>query len=232
MRHRKSIYESCLVLGLNPGASSGEVRRAYLLLVKRWHPDQFAQDSSLQHKAEEKLKEINEAYAILRDPGSMPSYTHQGSTSSTGGYRYRYTPPPEEEKRASYESTQPRQRKVPKWVFVWLVWFIVGGIVRMSEGTDHTNASSEAPSQVTLPAGMARAMRTVPVSTAEIDPKLLAPRPVRMIWPDMAKKPVPQQWKRTPYKVEITQDDQAAWKHDPRVPLRMKGPMDKPSEAK
>jgi hypothetical protein len=42
------------------------MRQAYIDLVKRWHPDQFAHDRALQEAAEAKLKEINEAYKELR----------------------------------------------------------------------------------------------------------------------------------------------------------------------
>ena len=54
------------VLGLKPGASSGEIKHAYRDLVKVWHPDRFAHDPALRRKAEEKLKEINEAYGRLK----------------------------------------------------------------------------------------------------------------------------------------------------------------------
>lgn len=55
------------ILGLKPGASLDEVKEAYLDLVKVWHPDRFAHDPKLQQKAQEKLKEINEAYQKIQD---------------------------------------------------------------------------------------------------------------------------------------------------------------------
>lgn len=54
-------------LGLKPEASLDEVKEAYRDLVKVWHPDRFAQDPKLQLKAQEKLKEINEAYQKIQD---------------------------------------------------------------------------------------------------------------------------------------------------------------------
>ena len=58
--------EGCLrVLGLAPGASAQEIKAAYRDLAKVWHPDRFAHDPRLQQKAQEQLKEINDAYQRL-----------------------------------------------------------------------------------------------------------------------------------------------------------------------
>ena len=53
------------VLGVAEGASAQEIKVAYRDLAKVWHPDRFAHDARLQQKAQEKLKEINEAYEQL-----------------------------------------------------------------------------------------------------------------------------------------------------------------------
>jgi hypothetical protein len=53
------------LLGVEPGASGQELKDAYRDLAKVWHPDRFSHDPRLQQKAQEKLKEINEAYAQL-----------------------------------------------------------------------------------------------------------------------------------------------------------------------
>jgi hypothetical protein len=50
------------LLGVAPGASVQELKTAHRDLAKVWHPDRFAHDPRLQQKAQEKLKEINEAY--------------------------------------------------------------------------------------------------------------------------------------------------------------------------
>lgn len=54
------------ILGLNPGASPEEVKQAYRDLVKVWHPDRFAHDDRLRLLAQDKLKEINGAYELIR----------------------------------------------------------------------------------------------------------------------------------------------------------------------
>lgn len=62
-----TIEQCYRVLDLPPGASVEEVKRAHRELTKVWHPDRFAQDPALRARAEEKLKQINEAYARIVD---------------------------------------------------------------------------------------------------------------------------------------------------------------------
>ena len=53
-------------LGVEPNASDEEIKKAYRELVKKYHPDNF-QNNPLSDLAEEKMKEVNEAYdAIIR----------------------------------------------------------------------------------------------------------------------------------------------------------------------
>jgi hypothetical protein len=53
------------LLGVRPGVSSGELKAAHRDLAKVWHPDRFVHDPRLQEKAQEKLKEINEAFDLI-----------------------------------------------------------------------------------------------------------------------------------------------------------------------
>jgi hypothetical protein len=53
-------------LGLAAGATPDEIKAAHRDLVKVWHPDRFGSDARLREKAEEKLKQINQAYTVLR----------------------------------------------------------------------------------------------------------------------------------------------------------------------
>jgi hypothetical protein len=62
------------VLGVAPEATAEELKAAYRDLAKVWHPDRFAHDPRLQQKAQEKLKEINEAYEQLTS-GRAPRRT-------------------------------------------------------------------------------------------------------------------------------------------------------------
>lgn len=56
------------ILGLTPGASSVEIKKAYRNLAKQWHPDRFVGDARMQRQAREKFHQINEAYQALRSP--------------------------------------------------------------------------------------------------------------------------------------------------------------------
>lgn len=67
------------VLGLSPGASDEEVKKAYRSLAKKYHPDLNPGDKV----AEEKMKEINAAYDRIKAGDTGSGY---GSTGTNGGY--------------------------------------------------------------------------------------------------------------------------------------------------
>ena len=52
------------VLGVSENASDEEIKAAYRKLAKKYHPDNYA-DSPLADVAEQKMKEINEAYDTI-----------------------------------------------------------------------------------------------------------------------------------------------------------------------
>ncbi len=54
------------LLELPAGASLADVKNAYRIMTKVWHPDRFASDVEMHQKAEEKLKLINAAFKILQ----------------------------------------------------------------------------------------------------------------------------------------------------------------------
>ena len=61
MADKRDYYE---VLGLKKGASDDEIKKAFRKMAMKYHPDKNPGDKN----AEEKFKEINEAYAVLSDP--------------------------------------------------------------------------------------------------------------------------------------------------------------------
>lgn len=69
------------IFELDSKASSDEVKQAYRDLVNVWHPDRFPGNPRLKQKAEEKLKEINEAYeralSFLSSEGESEKTTSQ-----------------------------------------------------------------------------------------------------------------------------------------------------------
>jgi molecular chaperone DnaJ len=73
------------VLGIQQGASEEEIKRAYREMVKKYHPDQY-QDNPLSALAEEKLREINEAYEALTKNYNVNSNGYRGRGKGWGGF--------------------------------------------------------------------------------------------------------------------------------------------------
>ncbi len=73
MTTRRDYYE---VLGVRKGASSDEVKSAYRNLVMKHHPDRVAPEK--KKEAEERFKEISEAYAVLSDENKRRLYDQYG----------------------------------------------------------------------------------------------------------------------------------------------------------
>lgn len=80
----KNPYE---VLGIDEGASEEEIKSAYKELAKKYHPDKYV-NNPLSDLAEEKMKEINEAYNYLmknKGHNSQKYSWSQGSYNRYGG---------------------------------------------------------------------------------------------------------------------------------------------------
>ena len=69
---KKDYYE---VLGVPKDASDDVIRKAYKKLAIKWHPDKHVDDKK---EAEEKFKEISEAYSVLSDPKKKREYDTGG----------------------------------------------------------------------------------------------------------------------------------------------------------
>jgi molecular chaperone DnaJ len=68
---KRDYYE---ILGVNRNATDQELKSAYRKLAMQHHPDRNPGD----HHAEEKFKELNEAYGVLSDTGSRARYDRYG----------------------------------------------------------------------------------------------------------------------------------------------------------
>jgi curved DNA-binding protein len=80
----KDYYE---ILGVTRGADADEVKRAYRKLARKFHPD-----VSKERNAEEKFKEVQEAYEVLRDADKRAAYDHLGRDFRNG---QQFRPPPD-----------------------------------------------------------------------------------------------------------------------------------------
>ena len=69
------------VLGVPRGASDDEIKKAYRRLAMQWHPDK----NNGSAEAEERFKQITEAYDVLRDPNKRALYDRYGEAGLRGG---------------------------------------------------------------------------------------------------------------------------------------------------
>ncbi|WP_343231677.1 molecular chaperone DnaJ [Tissierella simiarum] len=79
---KRDYYE---ILNVNKDATAEELKRAYRTLAKKYHPDLNPDNS----EAEQKFKEVNEAYEILSDSQKRAQYDrfgHAGVDPQSGGY--------------------------------------------------------------------------------------------------------------------------------------------------
>lgn len=76
----KNYYD---ILGVSKGASDNEIKKAFKKKALEFHPDHNENDP----KAEEKFKDVNEAYAVLKDKDKRKQYDSFGAE----GFKKRYT---------------------------------------------------------------------------------------------------------------------------------------------
>lgn len=75
------------IMGVEKTATQDEIKRAYRKLARKYHPD-----VSKEPNAEQKFKEVGEAYEVLKDPQKRAAYDRIGSQWCEG---QPFTPPPD-----------------------------------------------------------------------------------------------------------------------------------------
>lgn len=79
---KRDYYE---ILGLDKNASEDDIKKSYRKLAKQYHPDLNPDNK----EAEQRFKEVNEAYEVLKDPNKKARYDrfgHEGVNGQAGGF--------------------------------------------------------------------------------------------------------------------------------------------------
>lgn len=86
LAEKRDYYEA---LGISKGASDDDVKKAYRKMAKKYHPDANPNNK----EAEERFKEVNEAYGVLSDSQKKAQYDQFGHSAfdQTGGGGYSYS---------------------------------------------------------------------------------------------------------------------------------------------
>ena len=138
----KSFYD---VLGVSKFASDTEIKKAFILRSKMMHPDRFNQTSQKAEwdMANEMIKELNNAYAVLKDPISRSTYDRTIADS----YSQQSTPPPQRSTQSSSPpkppsrpeqpqySPPPSQTSVrmPQWIYNLIILCVIGLVAKGCE---------------------------------------------------------------------------------------------------
>ena len=154
----KSFYD---VLGISKFASDVEIKKAYILRSKMMHPDRFNQTSQKAEwaMANEMIKELNNAYEVLKNPLSRSAYDR----TMGGEYSHQSAPPPQS---STYSSPPPQRQAepppipkepqykasttaegidLPKWIYkIFRFGFGIVVIALIGKGCD--SAKNKAPS--------------------------------------------------------------------------------------
>jgi curved DNA-binding protein CbpA len=64
------------ILGVNRDSTSAEIKKAYRVEIKKWHPDKFQHEPEKLLEAIERAKHINEAFELLKNYGSPKLTNH------------------------------------------------------------------------------------------------------------------------------------------------------------
>jgi len=78
-----------LILDITKTATSADIKKAYRKLAIKWHPDKNPENIKV---AEEKFKEVAEAYEVLSDPKKRDSYDRYGAAGFNSNFGFSAQP--------------------------------------------------------------------------------------------------------------------------------------------
>ncbi len=144
------ILHSFRILELEPDASLDQVKKAWRQLAKVWHPDLFPNNSELQHKAQEKLKAINNAYEILEEyfksggDHQFEDSSEQAANNSTE----QENDPPQDDLRGEPQPKKSRQLIILLLSVIALLILVIV-VILVKNRADVTNKTATGRSPVT-----------------------------------------------------------------------------------
>jgi hypothetical protein len=155
--------------------TEAQLKQAYHDLVQVWHPDKHSHNERLRQKADEKMKEINQAYEGLQSRLVNGSFRFDrrmakpGAPSARPGPAASQPPPPPTQPHSAEAAPQDSLRTaaaspMPKWLSGNAFWFLIIGLMLLIMILAPRGQKIAAPdlSQVTAPLGDAE----VPLSSS------------------------------------------------------------------
>jgi len=145
--------------------TEAQLKQAYHDLVQVWHPDKHSHNERLRHKADEKMKEINQAYGVLQsrlingmfrfEPSAGQPGSHAPRTDAPG----RHPPPPTPHTQPAEPAPEESPHTAaashePKWLSGNAFWYVLIGIVLFGlivAPRGRKAAAPEAPPAAALP---------------------------------------------------------------------------------
>jgi hypothetical protein len=107
------------LLGVAVDASEDEIKTAYRLLVKVWHPDRFPGDPKLKETAENKFKEINSAYILLTSTPAQHDRRQPPASANAS------TEPEDSPQPAPKKTIKAASAEIPGWIPEFHLWPII-----------------------------------------------------------------------------------------------------------
>jgi hypothetical protein len=83
--HPDPVARAYAILGLSRGCSRRDAARQYKRLVKRWHPDQYANDPQGQAEAAQRMRDINDAFRIVRQCSRVDTHSSRSASRKAPG---------------------------------------------------------------------------------------------------------------------------------------------------
>lgn len=135
------------MLGVTPDASMAEIKKAYLAAARQAHPDFHNQSDAARLAAEERMREVNAAWAVLGDVDERSFYDRQrfqAERSPQTGPRFEATEtgaqaftPFDDDDDAPFDERDDRpitDSRLPRWLTMLPVCLVIGGLLSLVFG--------------------------------------------------------------------------------------------------